>query len=118
MQNETFRLIVRRGPQPNQVYELTAEVTNLGRDITNDIVINDREVSRHHLRFTRGADGCTMEDLGSTNGTFVNGTRLQGETTLKPGTKSSSARSVFATKARNSWANCYSRCSSAQSPAW
>jgi predicted component of type VI protein secretion system len=85
MQNETFRLIVRRGPQPNQVYELTAEVTNLGRDITNDIVINDREVSRHHLRFTRGADGCTMEDLGSTNGTFINGKRVTGALSLKNG---------------------------------
>jgi predicted component of type VI protein secretion system len=85
MQNETFRLIVRRGPQPNQVYELTAEVTNLGRDITNDIVINDREVSRHHLRFTRGTDGCTMEDLGSTNGTFINGKRVTGAISLKNG---------------------------------
>lgn len=85
MENDSFRLIVRRGPQPNQVYELTNEVTNLGRDITNDIVINDREVSRHHLRLTRGADGYTIEDLGSTNGTFVNGKRLTGATALKNG---------------------------------
>jgi predicted component of type VI protein secretion system len=83
--NDAFRLIVRRGPQPNQVYELTSEVTNLGRDITNDIVINDREVSRHHLRFMRGADGFTIEDLGSTNGTFVNGKRVTGATPLKNG---------------------------------
>lgn len=83
--NDAFRLIVRRGPQPNQVYELTSEVTNLGRDITNDIVINDREVSRHHLRFMRGVDGFTIEDLGSTNGTFVNGKRVTGATPLKNG---------------------------------
>lgn len=83
--NDTYRLIVRRGPQPNQVYELTSEVTNLGRDITNDIVINDREASRHHLRFMRGADGFTIEDLGSTNGTFVNGKRVTGATPLKNG---------------------------------
>ena len=83
--NDTFRLIVRRGPQPNQVYDLTSEVTNLGRDITNDIVINDREVSRHHLRFMRGADGYTIEDLGSTNGTFVNGKRVTGATPIKNG---------------------------------
>jgi predicted component of type VI protein secretion system len=83
--NDAFRLIVRRGPQPNQVYELTSEVTNLGRDITNDIVINDREVSRHHLRYMRGADGFTIEDLGSTNGTFVNGKRVTGATPLKNG---------------------------------
>ena len=60
MQSPSFRFIVRRGPQPNQVYELTAEVSNLGRDITNDIVINDREVSRHHLRLTLGGDGLAI----------------------------------------------------------
>lgn len=85
MENDSFRLIVRRGPRPNEVYELTGEVLNLGRDITNDIVINDREVSRHHLRFTKGADGFTMEDLGSTNGTFVNGKRVSGAVALKNG---------------------------------
>jgi len=85
MENDSFRLIVRRGPQINEAYELSGDVTNLGRDITNDIVINDREVSRHHLRFTRGADGYTIEDLGSTNGTFVNGKRVSGATALKNG---------------------------------
>lgn len=83
--SDSYRLIVRRGPQPNQVYELSEEVMNLGRDITNQLVINDREVSRHHLRFVRGADGFTMEDLGSTNGTFINGRRVTGSTLLKNG---------------------------------
>lgn len=85
MENDSFRLIVRRGPRPNEVYELTGEVINLGRDITNDITINDREVSRHHLRFTRGAGGFTLEDLGSTNGTFVNGKRVTGASSLNNG---------------------------------
>ncbi|MEO1289357.1 MAG: FHA domain-containing protein [Chloroflexota bacterium] len=85
MENDSFRLIVRRGPRPNEVYELSGDVVNLGRDITNDIVINDREVSRHHLRFTKGADGFTLEDLGSTNGTFVNGKRVSGSIALKNG---------------------------------
>jgi len=86
MQNSSsFRLIVRRGPQPNQVYELTQGVVAIGRDITNDIVINDPEVSRHHCRLTRGAGGYTVEDLGSTNGTFVNGQRLTGPRPLSHG---------------------------------
>ncbi len=76
MQGGGFRLIVRRGPQPNQVYELSKDVITLGRDITNDIVINDPEVSRHHSRLTRTPGGYTLEDLGSTNGTFINGQRL------------------------------------------
>lgn len=83
--NDSFRLVVRRGPQPNQVYELNKDVVTLGRDITNDIVINDPEVSRHHLRFTRGADGYTIEDLGSTNGTFINGQRVSAPRPLNNG---------------------------------
>ena len=83
--NDSFRLIVRRGPQPNQVFELTKDAITLGRDITNDITINDPEVSRHHLRITRGADGYTIEDLGSTNGTFINGQRLTGSRAMNRG---------------------------------
>ncbi|MFQ3535855.1 MAG: FHA domain-containing protein [Aggregatilineales bacterium] len=81
----SFRLIVRRGPQPNQIYELTKDVISLGRDITNDIVVNDPEVSRQHCRMTRGSTGYTLEDLGSTNGTFVNGQRISGARQLSSG---------------------------------
>jgi len=84
-EQDSFRLVVRRGPQPNQIYELTKEVTTLGRDITNDIVINDREASRHHLRLVRSGGNVTIEDLGSTNGTFVNGKRVSGVTPLQNG---------------------------------
>jgi len=83
--NDSFRLIVRRGPQPNQTFDLNKDIVTLGRDITNDIVINDPEVSRHHMRMTRGAGGYTLEDLGSTNGTFVNGQRLTGARPMRPG---------------------------------
>ena len=83
--NESFRLVVRRGPQPNQVFELNKDVITLGRDITNDIVINDPEASRHHLRITRGVSGYNIEDLGSTNGTFIGGQRVSGVRELKRG---------------------------------
>jgi hypothetical protein len=80
-----FRLIVRRGPQPNQIYELTKDVVTLGRDITNDIVISDPEVSRHHIRLTRTGTGYAVEDLDSTNGAFVNKQRVRGTHPLKNG---------------------------------
>jgi len=82
---ESFRLVVRRGPQPNQIYELSKDVVTLGRDITNDITINDPEVSRHHMRLMRGAGGFTVEDLASTNGTFINGQRVNAPRPLRPG---------------------------------
>lgn len=84
-QKISFRLIVRRGPQPPQSYEITQETTTLGRDTASDIVINDRETSRHHLRLLRSDDSVTAEDLGSTNGTFVNGKRVSGITPLQNG---------------------------------
>ncbi len=80
-----FRLVVRRGPQPNQVFELTQDIITLGRDITNEITINDPEISRHHCRLTRGTNDYTIEDHGSTNGTFVNGQRLTGAQPLRAG---------------------------------
>jgi predicted component of type VI protein secretion system len=83
--SDSYRLVVRRGPQPNQVYELNKDILTIGRDITNDITINDPEVSRHHMRLTRGAGGFTLEDLGSTNGTFVNGQRLTAPRPLSNG---------------------------------
>lgn len=81
-----FRLVVRRGPQPNQVYPLDRNIITLGRDINNnDISINDPEVSRNHCRFVRTPSGYMLEDLGSTNGSFVNGQRLVGSRMLNPG---------------------------------
>ena len=84
-QNDSFRLVTRRGPQPNHAFEVSKDVTTLGRDISNDIVINDRETSRHHLRLMLSGDTLTIEDLGSTNGTFVNGKRVSGVTPLQNG---------------------------------
>ncbi|NDJ35051.1 MAG: FHA domain-containing protein [Chloroflexi bacterium] len=81
----TYRLIVRRGPQPNQQYDLTRDTITIGRDITNDIVINDPEVSRHHSRLVRTATGYAIEDLRSTNGTFVNRQRITSPTQLSHG---------------------------------
>jgi predicted component of type VI protein secretion system len=67
------------------VFDLTKEVTMLGRDVTNDIVVGDAEISRQHSRITRTPGGMVLEDLGSTNGTFVNGDRLVSPRVLMSG---------------------------------
>ena len=85
MADASSRLIVRTGPNPGTVFDLTKEVTMLGRDVTNDIPIGDAEISRQHARLTRTPGGVVLEDLGSTNGSFVNGERLASPRLLRAG---------------------------------
>jgi hypothetical protein len=78
MAKAQYRLVVRQGPVPGHIYELNKDVVNIGRDIENDFVINDAEVSRKHARLTLEADRYKIEDLNSTNGTYIDGQRLIG----------------------------------------
>jgi predicted component of type VI protein secretion system len=78
-------MIVRTGPNPGTTYDLTKEVTLMGRDVSNEIILGDAEISRQHSRLTRTPGGYVLEDLGSTNGTFVNGERLMAPRVLNPG---------------------------------
>jgi hypothetical protein len=80
-----FQLIMRQGPTPGATFILEGSQLNIGRDSTNEIVINDAEVSRRHARLTFQGGKYVLEDLGSTNGTFVNGQRLAGPRVLKAG---------------------------------
>ncbi len=80
-----FQLIMRSGPTPGAAYTLEGDQISIGRDSSNDIVINDAEISRRHARMTFQGGKYVLEDLGSTNGTFVNGQRLAGPRVLKPG---------------------------------
>jgi len=80
-----FQLIMRTGPTPGATFTLEGDQLNIGRDSSNEIVINDAEVSRRHARLTFQGGKYVLEDLGSTNGTFVNGQRLAGPRVLKAG---------------------------------
>lgn len=80
-----FQLIMRTGPTPGATFTLEGDQLNIGRDSTNEITINDAEVSRRHARLTFQGGKYVLEDLGSTNGTFVNGQRLAGPRVLKAG---------------------------------
>jgi len=57
----------------------------VGRDAQADVVLDTPNVSRLHARLTRTPDGIEVEDLGSTNGTFVNGQRIRGRVVLAAG---------------------------------
>ena len=69
-------MIAHTGPLDGQQWVLDASLT-LGRDPSCDIVINDRQVSRQHARVSWVDGQVRLEDLGSKNGTYLNGTRLQ-----------------------------------------
>jgi predicted component of type VI protein secretion system len=85
MASAGYRLVIKAGPNPGSTFELTKEVTLVGRDVTNDITIGDAEISRQHARLTRTPGGYVLEDLGSTNGSSVNGERLVAPRVLKAG---------------------------------
>jgi len=59
-------------------------VITIGRSEENDVVINDAKVSRTHLQIVQSDSGvCSVVDLNSANGTFVNGQRITGEVRLQ-----------------------------------
>lgn len=80
-----YQLKMRAGATPGEIYPLDQEETMVGRDLANDIAISDPEVSRRHARFVMKEGIVFVEDLGSTNGTFLNGTRLSSPQPLRPG---------------------------------
>jgi predicted component of type VI protein secretion system len=81
----SYRLVMRNGPTPGKTFNLEQSEVFVGRDLNNEIVINDPEVSRRHARFFLQGGGYILEDLGSTNGTTINGQRIMGPYSLRPG---------------------------------
>jgi pSer/pThr/pTyr-binding forkhead associated (FHA) protein len=80
-----YQLRGQSGPVGNRVIELMDPLVTLGRDLSNDIVIPDSEVSRSHARLSWQVDGYLIEDLRSTNGTWVNGHPVLRGSKLHPG---------------------------------
>ncbi|HTX80300.1 MAG TPA: FHA domain-containing protein [Longilinea sp.] len=81
----TYKLIMRAGAEMGKEFPLEKSELVIGRDQGNDIVIVDPEVSRRHARVFQQGGGYVIEDLGSTNGTYVNGQRLTGPYVLRSG---------------------------------
>jgi hypothetical protein len=84
-QPPSVELTVRQGPQPGQRFSSNKPTIVIGREVGNDVAINDPQVSRHHASLTWDGRQFIIQDLDSVNGTFVNGVRLTAPRVLQPG---------------------------------
>ncbi|MCS7300417.1 MAG: FHA domain-containing protein, partial [Fimbriimonadales bacterium] len=79
-----------------QAFELAGDLVTIGREAIHPIaLVNDMGVSRTHAQITRQGDQTLIEDLGSTNGTYVNGIRITAPTPIKPGDTLQLGASLF-----------------------
>lgn len=85
MSNSGAYLTIRHDPDSQEEIPLRDGPKTIGREAFNDIVVFDPEVSRRHAQISFLADQYLIEDLGSTNGTFVNGLRVTHPTPLHNG---------------------------------
>jgi pSer/pThr/pTyr-binding forkhead associated (FHA) protein len=79
-------LLVRTGAFRGKRLPVKSPVVNIGRADYNDVVIAEPSVSTTHAKLQRRDDVWVLSDLGSTNGTYVEGEAVTGETALAPGT--------------------------------
>jgi pSer/pThr/pTyr-binding forkhead associated (FHA) protein len=79
-----MELLVLDGPDTGRSFTLGPQSV-VGRDPTSAIYLTDEEVSRRHALVTIGEGSVLVEDLGSSNGTFVDGERISKETEMHPG---------------------------------
>lgn len=69
--------MVRRGPTSGARFLLDADVTSVGRHPNADIFLDDVTVSRRHAEFLRHGTTFEVNDLGSLNGTYFDGVRIE-----------------------------------------
>jgi Protein of unknown function (DUF3662)/FHA domain len=79
-------LTIRSPQTPQKVFRIEKQIVNIGRQLSNDIIVEDKRVSRYHAQIKFQADGqFTIFDLGSTNGITVNGVPHLRQHTLRNG---------------------------------
>ena len=87
-------LVMREGQLSGQRWTIDTEEFVIGRGAECNIVLPERQVSREHVRITHDANGYTLHDLGSKNGTHLNGKQIQGSVPLQDGDELSIALAV------------------------
>ena len=80
------KLLAVSGPLKGREFEVAKDAFTIGSDADNDLALTDSTISRRHCEITLTADGYTIRDLGSTNGTLVQGVRIR-EAMLDEGTE-------------------------------
>ncbi|MDR3288523.1 MAG: DUF3662 domain-containing protein [Peptococcaceae bacterium] len=84
--NQEYFLEVMEGEDTGRRYPLKGDIVYLGRHSQCEITLSDPEASRRHIKLTREAAGWLLDDLGSTNGAWVNGRRTARQA-IVPGDK-------------------------------
>ncbi|MDX1523593.1 MAG: FHA domain-containing protein, partial [Anaerolineae bacterium] len=93
-----LQLVVHAGPLAGKGFPISGDTLTFGRDPENNITLDDTQVSRFHARLLLRDDEVIIEDLGSTNGTLVNGTPVTSQHVLQPADIISVGSSVFGVK--------------------
>ena len=92
--NSEYFIEMIEGPDIGQSFSLKDEEVFIGRHGQCELVLHDPEVSRRHLKIAPGENGWWLDDLGSTNGSFVNGQRITHQTAA-PGDRIQIGQSVL-----------------------
>mgnify|MGYP002652692304 CR=1 FL=1 len=79
------RIVITSGPKAGLELPLTGEPLTIGRSSESGLVIRDDYTSSHHARLLLRGDAWAIQDLESTNGTFVDGKRITSATPLRIG---------------------------------
>ena len=74
---DTGLFVVEAGPKAGARYGLEAKLTTVGRHSGADILLDDVTVSRQHVEVERSGDRYCVRDVGSLNGTYLNGDRVE-----------------------------------------
>ena len=97
------RLIISAGPQEGREIFLLGGTMTIGRDTAKvawDIAVQDHALSRPHAKIERQDDDFTLTDLGSANGTRVNGTKITEPTSLQDGDVITMGQTTFLFRTR------------------
>jgi ABC-type multidrug transport system ATPase subunit/pSer/pThr/pTyr-binding forkhead associated (FHA) protein len=95
-QSSNFKIIIlnSQNPTASEEYQLVRREIIVGREDISDLTISSQGVSRKHAKLTREGDGYIIEDLGSSNGTFVNSQKVTTPRSLRSGDQIRLGKSV------------------------